>query len=47
VTLDFPDLEITVWEYFWGIHFYLKGKEYSSCAWEIVRVEIEKCLSLM
>ena len=47
VTLDFPDLEITVREYFRGIHFYLKGKEYSPCAWEIVRVEIEKCLSLM
>uniref|UniRef100_A0A8C6CFD2 Uncharacterized protein n=1 Tax=Moschus moschiferus TaxID=68415 RepID=A0A8C6CFD2_MOSMO len=47
VTLDCPDLGIDVQKYFQGIHLYLKEKEYSSCAWEVVRVEIEKCLSLM
>uniref|UniRef100_A0A452G0F5 Antiluteolysin n=1 Tax=Capra hircus TaxID=9925 RepID=A0A452G0F5_CAPHI len=25
----------------------IAGKEYSPCAWEVVRVEIENCLSLM
>ncbi|XP_043343234.1 interferon alpha-1/13-like [Cervus canadensis] len=47
VTLDCPDLAIDVQKYFQGIHLYLKGKAYSPCAWEVVRVEIEKCLSLM
>ncbi|XP_040094302.1 interferon omega-1-like [Oryx dammah] len=47
VTLDCPNLGIDVRKYFQGIHLYLKGKEYSPCAWEVVRVEIVKCLSLM
>ena len=47
VTPDCPDLGIAVWKYFQGIHLYLKGKAYSPCAWEVVRVEIEKYLSLM
>ena len=47
VTLDCPDLATVVQKYFQGIHLYLKGKAYSPCAWEVVRVEIEKCLSLM
>ena len=47
VTVDCPDLGIAVRKYFQGIHLYLKGKEYSPCAWEVVRVEIEKYLSLM
>uniref|UniRef100_A0A8D0P612 Interferon-delta-8 n=1 Tax=Sus scrofa TaxID=9823 RepID=A0A8D0P612_PIG len=34
-------------KYFQRIHHYLKKKEYSSCAWEVVRVEIEVCLSLI
>lgn len=34
-------------KYFQRIHHYLKKKEYSSCAWEVVRVETEVCLSLM
>lgn len=34
-------------KYFQRIHRYLKKKEYSSCAWEVVRVETEVCLSLM
>ena len=47
VTLDCPDLGTDVWKYFQRIHLYLKGKEDSPCAWEVVRVEIENCLSLM
>ncbi|XDB53000.1 PREDICTED: interferon omega-1-like [Capra hircus] len=47
VTLDCPDLGTDVWKYFQRIHLYLKGKEYSPCAWEVVRVEIEKYLSFM
>ena len=47
VLLDCPHLGIAVRKYFQGIHLYLKGKEYSPCAWEDVRVKIEKCLSLM
>nr|XP_019605909.1 PREDICTED: interferon alpha-2-like [Rhinolophus sinicus] len=30
--------------YFRGISMYLKEREYSHCAWEIVRVEISRCL---
>ena len=47
VLLDCPHLGIAVRKYFQGIHLYLKGKEYSPCAWEDVRVKTEKCLSLM
>ncbi|ELR45436.1 Interferon tau [Bos mutus] len=31
--------------YFQGIHVYLQEKEYSDCAWEIVRVEMMRALS--
>ncbi|KAM7240890.1 hypothetical protein CapIbe_007462 [Capra ibex] len=31
--------------YFHGIHVYLKEKEYSDCAWKIVRVEMMRALS--
>ena len=31
---------LAVKRYFQGIHVYLKEKEYSDCAWEIIRVEI-------
>uniref|UniRef100_A0A8C3YIH4 Uncharacterized protein n=1 Tax=Catagonus wagneri TaxID=51154 RepID=A0A8C3YIH4_9CETA len=34
-------------KYFQRIHHYLKEKDYISCAWEVVRVEIEVCLSLI
>ncbi|CAD7687748.1 unnamed protein product [Nyctereutes procyonoides] len=30
--------------YFHGISLYLKEKEYSHCAWKVVRVETKKCL---
>ncbi|XP_008056752.1 interferon omega-1 [Carlito syrichta] len=32
--------------YFQGIHLYLKEKKYSNCAWEVVRVEIMRSVSL-
>ncbi|XP_039702969.1 interferon omega-1-like [Pteropus medius] len=41
-----PYLGILVWNYFQGIHNYLKQKKYSTCAWEVVRVEIRKAFSL-
>ena len=47
VTLGCPDLGIAVRKYFQRIHLYLKEKEYGPFAWEVVRVETEKCLSLM
>ena len=31
--------------YFQGIHVYLQEKEYSDCAWEIIRVEMMRALS--
>ena len=36
---------LAVKRYFHGIHVYLKEKEYSDCAWEIVRLEIMRSLS--
>lgn len=36
---------LTVKKYFQGIHVYLKEKEYSDCAWEIVIMEIMRSLS--
>ncbi|XP_010836939.1 PREDICTED: interferon omega-1-like [Bison bison bison] len=36
---------LAVKRYFQGIHVYLKEKEYSDCAWEIVIVEIMRALS--
>nr|CAB0000486.1 TPA: interferon 1BC1 [Pteropus vampyrus] len=33
-------------KYFQGIHIYLKEKQYTDCAWEVVRVEIRKAFSL-
>ncbi|XP_057578091.1 interferon omega-1-like [Hippopotamus amphibius kiboko] len=36
---------LSVKRYFEGIHLYLKEKEYSDCAWEIVRVEIMRSFS--
>ena len=32
--------------YFQGIHVYLNEKEYSACAWEIVRLDIRRAFSL-
>ncbi|XP_037350482.1 interferon alpha-6-like [Talpa occidentalis] len=42
--LGSEDTTLAVKRYFQGIRLYLKEKEYSSCAWEIVRVEIRRCL---
>ena len=36
---------MTVKKYFQGIHDYLQEKEYSDCAWEIVRVEMMRALT--
>ncbi|XP_006055578.3 interferon omega-1 [Bubalus bubalis] len=36
---------LAVKKYFHGIHVYLKEKEYSNCAWEIVRLEIMRSFS--
>uniref|UniRef100_A0A8C6CMV0 Antiluteolysin n=1 Tax=Moschus moschiferus TaxID=68415 RepID=A0A8C6CMV0_MOSMO len=36
---------LAVKRYFQGIHVYLQEKEYSVCAWEIVRVEMMRALS--
>ena len=36
---------LAVKRYFQGIHVYLKEKEYSDCAWEIVIVEIMRSFS--
>lgn len=43
--LDCPFWGTAVREYFQAIHLYLKEKEYSPCAWEIVREETKKRLS--
>ena len=40
--LDCRDLGLAAREYFHGIHLYLKAKEYSPSAWEVVRVETER-----
>ena len=36
---------LAVKRYFQGIHIYLQEKEYSDCAWEIIRVEIMRSFS--
>ena len=36
---------LAVKRYFQGIHVYLQEKEYSDCAWEIVRVEMMRALT--
>lgn len=47
-TLVCPDdLGIPIRNYFRGILKYLKQKKYSSCAWEVVRSEIQVRLSLV
>nr|AFH73816.1 interferon omega [Eidolon helvum] len=37
---------MAVKRYFQGIRLYLKEKQYSDCAWDIVRVEIKRAFSL-
>ncbi|XP_038625361.1 interferon alpha-13-like [Tachyglossus aculeatus] len=37
-------LRLRLKSYFRGISLYLRDKEYSSCAWEIVRVEVRRCI---
>ena len=42
--LGSEDSRLTVKSYFQRISVYLKEKEYSRCAWEVVSVEIRRCL---
>lgn len=44
--LRMEDSTLAVRRYFQGIHLYLKEKQYSDCAWEVVRVEMRKAFSL-
>ncbi|XP_074058773.1 interferon alpha-16-like [Macrotis lagotis] len=46
-TLDNENLRLSLKSYFQGISQYLQGKEYSHCAWEIVRVEIRRVFLFM
>uniref|UniRef100_A0A674KDP8 Uncharacterized protein n=1 Tax=Terrapene triunguis TaxID=2587831 RepID=A0A674KDP8_9SAUR len=44
------DLQLTsrrVKQYFQGIDAFLKEKQYSLCAWEIIRMEIPRCFVLI
>lgn len=43
-TLDSEHLRLQVKMYFRRIHDYLENQEYSSCAWTVVQVEINRCL---
>lgn len=43
-TLDSENLRLQVKMYFRRIHDYLENQKYSSCAWTIVQVEINRCL---
>ncbi|XP_076990296.1 interferon epsilon [Tamandua tetradactyla] len=43
-TLGSENLRLQVKTYFRRIHNYLENQEYSSCAWTIVQVEINRCL---
>ncbi|XP_077674165.1 LOW QUALITY PROTEIN: interferon tau-2-like [Eretmochelys imbricata] len=48
--LESQNLQITsrsVKQYFQGIDAFLKEKQYSLCAWEIIRVEIPRCFVLV
>ncbi|XP_014686766.1 interferon alpha-2-like [Equus asinus] len=42
-----PSLGIIVRKYFQRIYRFLKEKKFTLCAWEIVRVEMKRCLSIM
>ncbi|XP_072815060.1 interferon epsilon [Vicugna pacos] len=43
-TLGSEHLRLQVKSYFQRIHDYLESQEYSSCAWTIVQIEINRCL---
>ncbi|CAK6434062.1 unnamed protein product [Pipistrellus nathusii] len=42
-----PKVGNLVWKYFQRIHNYLRGKNYSACAWEVVRVEMTLRIAIM
>ena len=46
-TLGSENLRLQVKMYFQRIHDYLESQDYSSCAWTIVKVEINRCLFLV
>lgn len=46
-TLGSENLRLQVKMYFQRIHDYLESQDYSSCAWTIVQVEINRCLFLV
>ncbi|XP_074137973.1 interferon tau-like [Sminthopsis crassicaudata] len=46
-SLESENPRLSLKSYFQGINQYLQGKEYSRCAWEIVRVEIQRVLLFM
>ncbi|XP_074058968.1 interferon alpha-1-like [Macrotis lagotis] len=45
--LENDNLRLTLRNYFQGISQYLQGREYSHCAWEIVRIEIRRVFLFM
>ncbi|EPY84931.1 interferon epsilon precursor [Camelus ferus] len=45
--LGSENLRLQVKSYFQRIHDYLESQEYSSCAWTIVQIEINRCLFFM
>ncbi|XP_044535418.1 interferon omega-1-like [Gracilinanus agilis] len=46
-SLESENPRLALKSYFQGISQYLQGKEYSHCAWEIVRVEIRRVFLFM
>ncbi|XP_052031499.1 interferon epsilon [Apodemus sylvaticus] len=42
--LSVQNLRLQIKAYFWRIHNYLENQRYSSCAWTIVQIEINRCL---
>ncbi|CAK6434071.1 unnamed protein product [Pipistrellus nathusii] len=42
-----PKVRILLRKYFQRIHNYLRGKNYSACAWEVVRVEMTLRIAIM
>ncbi|XP_076990309.1 interferon omega-1-like [Tamandua tetradactyla] len=42
--LGMQDPTLAMRRYFQGIHLYLQEKKHSHCAWEIVRMELRRCV---
>ncbi|NP_001229650.1 interferon beta [Ornithorhynchus anatinus] len=41
------DVSLHIKSYFKGMMDYLKGRDYSSCAWEVTRMEAKRCFLVM